>query len=61
MSGFDPERTSSNRKGEAFATSSWGIVVEDEVLPRLIEAASADEAMVVLRTGTKIDLVLTHI
>ncbi len=50
------------------------LVVEDEVLLRLvaadelrqqgcgvIEAASADEAMAVLRTGTKIDLVLTDI
>ena len=50
------------------------LVVEDEVLLRLvaadelrqqgcgvIEAASADEAMAVLRTGTKIDLLLTDI
>jgi two-component system, response regulator PdtaR len=50
------------------------LVVEDEVLVRLVaadelrqqgygvtEAANADEAMAVLRTGTKIDLVLTDI
>jgi DNA-binding NtrC family response regulator len=50
------------------------LVVEDEVLLRLVaadelhqqgygvtEAANADEAMAVLRTGTRIDLVLTDI